>query len=480
MDKKDIITKMKLLKDYRQDKIKQTNGKVLNVKYLGNLSKNKDAEDNMLAIYLIIEQYLKDGVPIEVEQYYLEDLQNGDIKFLGGDNKSDEIQKIYLSDKYIEDKETRDYLEKALNEMDKIGELDLAEQEKLEQIAKELGIDIEEIESMAELDLDQEVKDKDNKEESQKDEEEKEQDDDELNQKETEKLTKVAGKQEVNINAKFDGKTPLRNELGLSGEYKSIMVVYSEKLKDIKGEEEKTNSSTIAFLAVKNDGTAEVINSLEPDYSSGTIPTKEAIKVDANGVAKQDRSTLSRYKIAGKNAYLSVQRGNYGEMKVYHGQKTKEENRSVEFQLETNSIRPTSKEMRDLQHPGKGEYNIDNIDNEFQEHVEHGEKELQNRVDYDGDENTATHVHDDEHQVEKEEITQIYVAEEIEYWAKEIMKDEDVQKVFTNEEVEKMIKNYWKKDKGNTKDLYSVEESKKEYDIIKSNIEKDAEKMRTK
>ena len=483
MEKRDIVTKMKLLRDYRNNKISEKEGKVLDVKYLGTLSKSKETPENLLAIYLIIEQHQKDGKVFEVEQYYSEDLQNGDIKFLGGNNKSDGMEKIYLSDKYIDEKETRDYLEEALNEMDKIGELDLAEQEKLEEMAKELGIDIEDIESMAELDLDQKVKDEKDKDKDEEDldETEQEKDEDELTEKQTEKLTKTSGKQEVNINAKFDTKNTLRKELGLNGEYKSIMVVYSEKLQEIQGKDENINNTPVSFVAIKNDGTAEKLNSLELDTSTGAIPTKESIKIDKDETARQDKKTLSRFKIAGKESFLSVERGQYGEMKVYHEQKTKEENRAVGYQLETNSIKPTTREFRDLQKPGQGKYHIDDVENEFQKHAEHGENELKNKADYDGDKETATHVHEKDGVVEEQEQNdQIYIADEIEEWTKEILKDEDVQNVFTAKEVKEMIENYWQNDKGQMEDLYTVEESKQEFEKIKNNIEKDAGNMRTK
>ena len=476
MEKKDTIAKMKILKEYMVDQLSKENAKEINVNViaLDSISKNELDKDKTLAIYLVTMQYTKNGQSFDIEQYYSEDLENGDIKFIAGNNKNDGIEKIFLSREYTEDAKLREFLENQLNEMSKESKLNLVQ---LEKIAKELRIDIEDVESMAEVDLDQEIEIEKDKEQGKNEEKEN----DEKEETEEEKLSKISGKQTVNINAKFDGKTPLRNELGLSGEYKNVMVVYSEKLKELPGKDDEQNNSPVAFVAVKNDGSIEKMDSLELDTSSGVIPTREAIKADANGIARQDTSTLSRYKINGKNTYLSVQRGAYGEMKVYHGQKTKEENRPVEFQLETNSIKPTTKEMREMQHPGKGDRHFDNIDNEFQEHVKHGEKELHNRKDYDGDKETATHVHEkNDLTEEQEQIAQIYVAEEIEDWAKEIMKDEDVQNVFTEAEVKEMIENYWEKDKGNAKDLYSVEESKKEYDIIKSNIEKDAENMRIK
>lgn len=478
IEKKDIITKMKLLRDYRNDRIADKNGKVLDVKYLGNIDLNLEKENvdekNFIAVYLIIEQYEQDGKFFEVEQYYSENFKTGDIKFLAGNNRSDGIDEIYLSSDYTDNDDLREYLQKEINSISKEGELDLAIEEQIEQIAKELGISPEEVEALIELNLDGEEKDRFNDEKQENLENENE----ELTEKQTDEISKVSGKQEVNINAKFDNKNTLRKELGLGSEYKNIKVVYSEKLKQIGGK--SRNNSPLAFVAVKNDGTSEIINSLELDNSSGGIPTKESIKIDANGTAREDKNTLSRYKIAGKNSYLSIERGQYGEMKVYHGKKTKEENRAVEFQLETNSLRPTKKELRDLQRYNRGEYNIDNIENEFQEHASNGEKELKNSKDYDGDKNTATHVHEIEEIQELDENAQINIENEIDGWAKQIMEDYQVQNVFTENEVKDMIKNYWQKDKGNVENSYSVKEAKEEFDKIKSNIEQDATIFKTK
>lgn len=480
IEKKDIITKMKLLRDYRNDRISDRNGKVLDVKYLGNIDLNLEEknidEKNFIAVYLIIEQYEQDGKFFEVEQYYSENFKTGDIRFLAGNNRSDGIDEIYLSSDYTDNDALREYLQKEINFISKEGELDLAIEEQIEQIAKELGLSPEEVEALIELNLDVEEKDKIDNEKQ----ENSENGNEELTEEQTEEVLKVSGKQEVNINAKFDKKNTLRKELGLGSEYKNITVVYSEKLQQINGNDKAKNHSPLAFVAVRNDGTSEVINSLELDDSSGRLPTKESIKIDSNGTAREDRNTLSRYKIAGKNSYLSVERGQYGEMKVYHGQKTKEENRSVEFQLETRTLRPTKYDMREMQRPNHGKYHVDDIENEFEKHASNGEKELKNSKDYDGDKNTATHVHEIEEIQELDENAQIYIENEIEKWAEQIMEDYDVQNAFTENEVREMIKNYWQKDKGNIENSYSVKETKEEFDKIKFNIEQDATIFKTK
>lgn len=249
MDKNQIIATMKLLKEFRNEKLNGKSGNVLDVQYIGNINKDEEKKQK-LAVYLVIEQYKKDNQIFEIERYYSQDLQSGDIKFLAGNNINDGIDTIYLSQNYTKDEKTKEFLHKEINSIPKEAKISLLNQEKLEKMAKELGISVEEIESMVQLDLDKEV-DKDKNQEGQNEERENSKEnvkkDKQLNKKQTKELTESSGKQELNIDTQFDGKNTLKNELGLTDEYKSVMVVYSEKLKDIGG---KYTNSPLAFVAI--------------------------------------------------------------------------------------------------------------------------------------------------------------------------------------------------------------------------------------
>lgn len=405
----DIINKMKELKQKRELEILDSqleninlnsdyqedlkNNKVLNVKYLGEIDNNK-------SIFLLIEQQQdKKGNLNIVEKYYNEDLE-----FLGGNNKSDGFDFIMLNKEHINDK---DLLE-SLNRLDKDGKLDLEkiERKELEEIAKALGIDEKDIEGMSQIDLAKEIEEKQEANNKNKDKENKEQ---ELNKEQTNQV--VNTKQEMKINTKVDNKKTLGQVLGLnSSEYTKIAIVYSDKLQSLNGKDKKTNNTRYSFVAIRKDGTAKTINDkLEIDPISGNNSYRDAIKIDADKTARKDDKTRSRYKIKGKEEYLSVENGQYGELKAYYGKgKTREKNETVETQLETTNIRPTPIEIRRLQADYKGIYNTDKMAKEANQHFEKYKEKKVGIKSVDGDEKTKEHIHDEERTIYNDDRSRFY------------------------------------------------------------------------
>lgn len=464
MEKEEIVQKMRELRDKRDLEILESqmnnvnldsdyqedlkDNKVLDVKYLGNLDVNGEEK----GIYLIIEQQKdKDGNLIEIEKYYTEDLE-----FLGGNNKGDGYDFIMLSIEYADNEK----LLEGLNGFDKEGELDLAqlEKEELQEIAKALGIDEEDIEKMSEVDLAEEIE---------KDQEEKEEPEEgELNEEETAKI--VQDKQEIKLNTKVDDKNTLGSKLGLStAEYTKVAIVYSERLNEIQDADQPTNTTRYSFVAIRKDGTAQVINDkLELDASSGKDANNEAIKIDADKTARKDDKTLSRYKITGKDEYLSVENGQYGEVKAYYGKgKTRDGNMNVETQLETSSIRSTDIELRRLQSDKKGKYNTDKMAEEGNKHFDEEHEEVVGLESVDGDEETVDHVHMYE-----------YIEQNIDKWAENIMENEDVEKMFTTNEVKEMIEKYLKEDLSPDQE-YTVEDINNKLENAENKIEQDANNL---
>lgn len=465
MEKEEIIKKMRELREKRDIEILESqmekinlnsdyqedlkDNKVLNVKYLGTIDIN--GEDK--GIYLIIEQQKdKEGNLVEIEKYYTEDFE-----FLGGNNRGDGYDFIMLSMEYADNE---DLLEE-LNGLDKEGELDLAklEKEELIEIARALGIKEEDIEKMSEIDLVEEI------------EEEKEQDnepdksEEELDKEETSKL--IEGKQEIKLSTKVDEKSTLGNKLGLdAGEYTKIAIVYSEKLNEIQGQDQPINSTRYSFVAIRSDGTAQVINDkLQLDAASGRDANNDAIKIDADKTARKDDKTVSRYKIAGKEEYLSVEPGQYGEVKAYYGKgKTREDNMNVETQLETSNVRPTDIEIRRLQSDRKGQYNTDEIAKEAKEHFDGAKEERISLESADGDKNTVDHVHYE------------FVEQNIDQWAELMMENDDIEKMFTTNEVKEMIQHYLEENVDQNKE-YTVEEMNEEIKKIEDKIEQDANNL---
>lgn len=405
----DIIIKMKELKQKRELEILDSqleninlnsdyqedlkNNKVLNVKYLGEIDSNK-------SIFMLIEQQQdKKGNLNIVEKYYNEDLE-----FLGGNNKADGFDFIMLNKEHINDK---DLLE-SLNRLDKDGKLDLEEIERreLEEIAKAIGIDEKDIQGLTQIDLAKEIEEKQEANNKNKDKENKEQ---ELNKEQTNQV--VSTKQEMKINTKVDNKKTLGQVLGLnSSEYTKIAIVYSDKLQSLNGKDEKTNNTRYSFVAIRKDGTAKTINDkLEIDHISGNNSYRDAIKIDADKTARKDDKTRSRYKIKGKEEYLSVENGQYGELKAYYGKgKTREKNETVETQLETTNIRPTPIEIRRLQADYKGIYNTDKMAKEANQHFEKYKEKKVGIKSVDGDEKTKEHIHDEERTIYNDDRSRFY------------------------------------------------------------------------
>ena len=465
--------------DYQEN---LNNHKVLNVKYLGDIDmperadyslsntadSSKDLKKQKIAIFLLIEQQQdKDGNIVIVEKYYTEDFE-----LLGGNNKSDEFDFIMLNREHVNEKELLD----SLNGLDKEGKLDLEEIERreLEEIAKALGIDEKDIEKMSEMDLVKEIEEKqeDNKDNKPKEEKTDKQ---ELNEEEVNKI--INPQQEMKTKIKVDNKQTLGKVLGLdTGEFTKVAIVYSEKLQELASNNEKTNTTRYAFVAIRKDGTAQTINDkLEIDSASGNNPYKESIKIDADETAREDNKIRSRYKIKGRDEYLSIENGKYGELKAYYGKgKTRSENEAVETQLETTNVRPTSIELRKLQATYKGKYNTDKMAKEANQKFDMRKEKIGIKS-VDGDENTIEHTHDDEETIYHVHVRD-YSDEDFQELAKEMMKNDSIETEFTNEEVQKMIKNYWQKDMDSDKE-YSVEEMKEKIENTEKMIEQDAENL---
>lgn len=442
------LEKINLNSDYQKD---LKNNRVLNVKYLGEILLDKDSNKQNTSIFMLIEQIKdKKGNLIIVEKYYTEDL-----KFLGGNNRGDGFDFIMLNRDHINDKNLLDNI----NNLDKEGKLDLAqiERRELEEIAKALGTDEKDIQAMSEIDLVKEIEEN-NEDGNKKDNKEKQKDKDdknkELNKKETKKV--VNTKQEIKINTKIDNKKTIGQALKLdSSEYTKIAIVYSDKLQELNAKNEKINNTRYSFVAIRKDGTAKTINDkLELDSLAGNNSYKDSIKIDADKTARKDDKTRSRYKINGKEEFLSVENGQYGEIKAYYEKgRTREKNENIGTQIETDNIRPTSIEIRRMQADYKGKYNTDKMVKEANEHFEEHKDKKVGLKSVDGNKDTIDHLHIEANKESIEAVAKIIT--------KDAMKNSEVEDVFTSKEVEEMSKNYLEKNIEELKELDSEKLEKK-------------------
>lgn len=454
MNKEKILDKMVELRNKRDFEILENNlytkskedlknNKVLNVKYLGKVEISEEIDGKLVKnskdMYLLIEQIKdKDGNLIQVEKYYTEDF-----KFVGANKLGDGFE-LSLDEKYM-------YNEKLLNNLKQLNhikalDLNKMENDRIKEIANILGIEDNEIEKMVEIDKEKlkfAEKKLDNKDEDKKYDSNKE----ELTKEE---VGRVSTKADIKTNQKINDKETIESVLGVQNKgYIKISVIFSDKLKD------KSNTGKFAFVGIKSDGSAEKIDGLEQDY--GSVPTKQVYSLNNDGSEIEKRSASTIYRIKGqKEKQLAVGFGLMGNIepsliRTPRGDNTK----GISIPIETNTIRPTTRETRELMNEGKNPRVNEEIER-AEEHEKHNCKEW-NIKDINDNPNDDTHKHIE------------FNDESIDKWVDYIMEDEEIAFVFTNNEVKEMLLNYW--DSNADDDEQKIQE---QVDNIKQKIEQDA------
>lgn len=211
---------------------------------------------------------------------------------------------------------------------------------------------------------------------------------DNLNKKQTEQI-KVNGIQKVDLNKKVDGKETLGKRLDLNG-YDNMYVVYSKNVDDITPGTKK-NNTTYSLVGVKNDGTAKVLNDeFEMDNTVGNGATREQTKIRANNTATRDNKDMSVYTRKSNGMSIGCE-NDMGNVNMFLYQKTVEENENIGIQIETSQTPVIPIETREIMNRNKGIYQKEKVQDEIQEHTDKGcnPKDVK---DFDGDENTTTHM----------------------------------------------------------------------------------------
>lgn len=404
-DEEKIIDKMRALRDKREIEILQEQfnkeadrqeklpeSRVLDVKYLGEIGIGD--------IYLIIEQRQdKNGNLIQIERYCTED---GEV--IGGNNRADNYDFVLLSEKY---KDRPELLEQ-LQSLDKEEMLDLSkiEQKRLEEVAKELGMTVEELEKIAEVDSEKGI--------------EKGENEEEISKKEIEKMTT---KTEIDVSQKVTDKETMASLLAVQDKgYKKIAVVYSDKLQEDK------NSTRFCFVGIKEDGTAEKIDSMEQRY--GKNPSKKVNSLNRDGSEIQEKNVQSIYQIKGDNEkQMAVNIGQMGTIEVSFVRTPREDNgEAISIPIETQSIRPTTRETREFMNRQRNNSMKEEI-NRLEQHKKAGCENITlkdiNDNPYD---NTHKHI----------EINNDY----LEKLAEKILENDEIANVYNRQDVKReLIKN---------------------------------------
>ena len=207
-----------------------------------------------------------------------------------------------------------------------------------EQVAKELGITVEEIKKISEIDSEKTVED------NEKENLEKDKDPD----KEKKTLSKkqvesISTKQEIKTEQKVTDKDTMASLLNVQGKgYRKIAIVYSDKFK------EAGNTTKFSFVGIKQDGSAEKIDTIEQAY--GTNPTKNVHSVNRDGSKIEEEKVNSIFKIKGKTeTQIAVDIGNMGTIEPSLVRTPAQDNEeAISIPIETSNIRPTTRETREL------------------------------------------------------------------------------------------------------------------------------------
>lgn len=403
---KSDIEDVNLDTDYQK---KLANNKVLNVKYLGKIKWKEEIDGKTVEtekdIFLLIEQKENEnGDLIEVERYYTEDGE-----MIAGNNLGDGYKDLMLNEKYLE----REDLLLNLKQLDEKGLLDLNEinQERLEQIAKALGIKVDDLKNVAEINTDKPI--------SEKEPEEKEQ----ISKKEIEK---VSTKSEIDTSQKVTDQETMASLLHVEDrQYVKIAVVYSDKLND------NPNSTKFSFVGIKPDGSAEIIDTLEQRY--GTTPTKSIYNINNDGTQIEEEKANSIFQIKGEEeSQVAVKFGSSGTIETKYVRTPRENNQTaISIPIENEYEWPTSRETREFMDKKRN-----NSVNEETERI----KKIGKHREKLGEDERKIEIKSIDDNPDNNEVPKEVIDKKASIYAKEILKNEEIAEVYNHADVEKRIK----------------------------------------
>ena len=361
---------------------KDKNTIIQDIRYLGTvqLEERIDGLENYtetLKDVYVVEEYDIETDKVTLK-YYLDDMCIGtefgdkiieteDCKkrFKNIDNIRDLVDELKYDELTAEQKEET----KSLKEL---------EEERLEKIAKSLGIDVKELKDISEFDLDKDGNKEDQKEEIKENDEENLED-------------RIHTKESTDLDQIYEGIT-LRNVLGLSSEYARIAIVSSNEIRGVEGNKQNGKYS---FVGVKYNGEITVLDEtiLGPDNQEGIDPRKMDTTVDIDGTVDKEQNIAS-YKVMGKkNLYLSIGYDeSYGrEIKIAKRSETGEED--LEFELLTNRYASYQEDSDVRQFREDNSEGINKADNAIEKADAHEKEECENVNTEDIDNNMYNDTH---------------------------------------------------------------------------------------
>lgn len=292
---------------------------IVKVEVLGNGEKTNKTFFRLIENRDLIDPKTKEIQNEKWELFY--EYENGPV-LIGVKNprtQEEIIPTVYDEKDKTKWEEEKQDIEKCIEEREK----------ELTEIAKKLGIDEKEIESLSEIDLSQVIEEKEQEKNQQKSDEPKK-----LKKEEVEKVG-MTGMNEVNLNSVIDERgTTLGQALKLDG-YSKIMVVHSYKLAELTnsdGEKGIINHLRFGLIAQKSDGTLETLpeTKLTPYRGENREVTEMDNKEDVE-VKNED----CIYEVPGTDKRIVVnQKDPYGIPDVYLSQNTRDNDGNIAQKLQ--------------------------------------------------------------------------------------------------------------------------------------------------
>lgn len=374
-EREEILEKLRNVKQTAtQDLAKTDENKsevVQNVNYLGTIElQRRDGEEPDSFELYTVEVYDYDTDEIETKIYL--DGQEVDMG---------ELMRTYEDIEPIKDAISK-AKENQEKDSDKENQYDLneMEEEKVREYAGIAGKDNEDIEEVDELDLEQELKEK-----------EKENEEERITKNAVNSLSK---REETSLEQKIKGIT-LRNVLGLSGEYVKIAIVSSSQVNKYTNPEKRHNNID-SFVAIKANGEAIVLGEdiIKQDRQEGINSTSVDLTANVNGEVDYEQNRSSYEIVKSPGLYIKV---GYDEN---HGREIKIEDRAkgygdkgIVYELETSNTWRADDDVRRMQRDKEGIHAADKAIESQKEHEEVGcENDRVENIDQYDDNNTHEHI----------------------------------------------------------------------------------------
>lgn len=397
----DKLNELKQLRKSIYDNPENNNGVMIynKVEFLG------EGENTGKELYRVLEEYSVGENRTELKEFFYE-YENGLLKLIAVRNEKTlgDIIPIEYPGEEGPEKENWDAelldIEQCLEEKEK----------ELKELAKELGIDEKEINSLSEIELEQKIEE--NQDEQEKQNEDKTQ---KISDKEAEKIgIKGNGMNSAKMDTQIDTKgNTLGKELGLE-EYDSILVVHSYKLaelNDAEGKKGKNNNINFALVGKKKDGTLEIIPETKLRQYRGA--NREVTEINSREEVEVKNEECI-FEVPNSNKRIAIdQKDPYGIPEIYYGKTDKENEGNVmqSVQDERDGTQRKDAEVRALFNSNKGEYQIDKMHDEVKGHIKAGCNDI-DKDEVDGNPTTG-HQHNVDDKVITPDTVLIYNGKEM-------------------------------------------------------------------